>query len=189
MLGGQVIVLTLEILASEGLQVVDVLLQVVRLLLDIISGGFLVALGEVVTALEQLLLGLRDLIDLVVLESGHGDLLPEHGDDQLDRVDLSIDGLGLGGALSESLQELDALDLGLVDEVHVLVTLVEQLALQAGRLLVGGINAGQILVVGVLEAAGELADLAAGPLELLELVGAHICLVVECFPLLVISHI
>ena len=61
--------------------------------------------------LEELLLRQVDLLHVVLLHLGQRQLVLYHGDDELDLVDLGVEGLGVPGAFAELLQELDAFHL------------------------------------------------------------------------------
>lgn len=134
----------------HALNLVEVGLKGLALFLDIESDLLVVLLGHLFSLNDHLLLHVENLLDVLLVNCSLADLVLDHGDDDLDLVDLLVERIGFPGDLAELLQELDTFHLRVVDEVHVLHLLGDELFLELGGVLVGGVYLTKILVVLIL---------------------------------------
>jgi hypothetical protein len=173
----------------HALNLVEVGLKGLALFLDI-SGNFLVVLlGHLFSFNDHLLLHVENLLNILFVNSSLADLVLDHGDDNLDLVDLLVERVGFPGDLTELLQEFDTFHLGVVDQVHVLHLLGDELFLELGCVLVGGVYLTKIFVVLILELARNQGDLTMLGLEFLLLGRSDLVLEIEVFPLIVNAYL
>ena len=149
-----------------------------------VGDDFLIALScDGLLAQKELLFLLENSIDVVLIAVGLRELVLEHRNDVLDLVDVGVHRLRLPGALSEVLKELDALHLGLVNQIHVFRFLLDEFLFKEISFGVRSIDLSQVLVVVGLKLLGNLSDLSMLDLEFLQLSRSDIHLEIKGFPL------
>ena len=138
---------------------------------------------------EQVALRPVDLVHVLLLDRGEGELVGQHGDDELHVVYLGVERFGVASALAELLEELDALHFGVVNQVHVLHFLGNELAFQICGLGVSLVDLGKVVVVVVLQLLPNLSYLLLLDSQLVQLDLADLAIEVQGLPFGIKLHL